>query len=70
MRVTVYTLLAGFLFIGLFAPIIANDRPILASVDGDLQFPAFRTYLGEMDQGPQGLTWKRWWARLPEDSED
>ena len=70
MKATVYTLLATFLIAGLFAPIIANDRPIVASVGGDLHFPAFRTYLGEFDQGPGGLTWKRWWARLPEDSED
>ena len=34
----------GLFLLSLFAELIANDRPIIASVDGKLLFPVFKTY--------------------------
>jgi len=50
--------------VGLLAPILANDRPIMASVDGELRFPAFCEYVGDPAPGPAGKTWKRWWIEM------
>lgn len=52
--------------VGLLAPILANDRPIVASVNGELRFPAFHDYLGEREPGPGGKAWKKWWAESDE----
>lgn len=55
---------------GLFAPLLANDVPLVACVDGELSYPAFADLFGSAPPGPHDLTWKRWWARLPADSAD
>ena len=31
-------------FVTLFAPLIANDKPLILTYDGSLYFPAFNTY--------------------------
>ncbi len=58
------------LAVGLLAPILANDRPIAASVNGELRFPAFCDYFGEPAPGPEGKPWKQWWYELDPDTED
>jgi ABC-type dipeptide/oligopeptide/nickel transport system permease subunit len=57
---------------GLFAPLIANEVPLAARVDGKWSFPAFADLVGSASSktGPDELSWKRWWARLPADSPD
>jgi microcin C transport system permease protein len=39
-----FWIFAVLLFVSVFAPFIANDRPILASYKGELLFPTFRDY--------------------------
>lgn len=56
--------------VGLFAPILANDVPLVARVDGAWSFPAFRELVGEAPPGPADQTWKQWWARLDPGSPD
>ena len=71
MRSLVYTIVIGFVGVGVFAPILANDLPVIASVDGEWQFPAFHTYISdERPPTPGQGSWKQWWANLPEDSDD
>jgi len=65
-----WTCLGLLLFVGLFAPLIANDVPLIAKVDGQFSFPAFADLVGEAPPGPDDLSWKRWWSRLPRDGED
>ncbi len=64
----------GLLFaIALLAPLIANDVPIVARIDGALRFPAFASYTGQAAIGPYRdriETWNEWWAALPTDSDD
>ena len=55
---------------GLFAPVLANDVPLVAKVDGVWSFPAFADLVGEPPVGPHDLSWKQWWARLPVDGPD
>jgi len=52
------------LLIGGLAPVLANDVPLVASVGGKLQFPAFATYVGEPPPGPADKSWKQWWVDL------
>ncbi len=57
----------------ILAPLLANDAPIVASIGGELRFPAFASYAGRADVGPDlgsATTWREWWAALPVDSED
>ncbi len=56
--------------VGLLAPLLANDRPIIASVNGELQFPAFHDYFGVRAPGPDGKAWKHWWRDLETDPAD
>ena len=58
------------LVIGLFAPLIANNVPVLAVVDGAYSFPAFADLVGDAPPGPSDLTWKQWCSQLGSDSED
>jgi peptide/nickel transport system permease protein len=62
--------LVGLVAVGLLAPLLANDLPIVARVGDEWHFPAFRSYLAEHPRGPQGQPWKRWWALLPESGDD
>lgn len=54
-------LLIGWLLLGLLAPLLVGDVPLLARVDGSLQAPLLS---GARAPG-EALTWKAWWAGLP-----
>lgn len=56
--------------IGAFAPILANDVPLVARHAGRWSFPACAELVGLASSGPGDLTWKQWWSRLPADGED
>ncbi len=58
------------LFVGLFAPLLANDVPLVARVDGGWHFPAFADLVGPRPIGPGDLSWKQWWSRLAPDGDD
>lgn len=58
------------LLIALLAPFLANDMPLMASVDGHWKFPAAASYFGALRPGPHDLTWKQWWSRLPPEGPD
>jgi len=58
------------LVVGLLAPMLANDVPWCARVDGQWSFPAVQDLVGNAPPGPGDLDWKRWWARLPRGSAD
>lgn len=60
----------AMLFVGLFAPLLANDVPLVARVGGAWSFPAFADLVGEPPVGPGDLSWKQWWAQLPSDADD
>ena len=59
----------GFVLVALLAPLLANDKPIVASYKGKLYFPAFTTYL-DSDAYPIPDSASRWirrnwpWPRL------
>ncbi|MBL8729332.1 MAG: ABC transporter permease [Planctomycetes bacterium] len=59
-----------FVLVGLLAPFLANDVPLVARVHGTWSFPAVADCFGQSTAGPDDLSWKRWWARLPADAED
>lgn len=61
---------AAMLFVGLFAPLLANDVPLVARVGGSWSFPAFADLVGAPPVGPGDLSWKQWWAQLPSDADD
>ncbi len=56
--------------VGLFAPLLANDVPLVASVGGQWTFPALADLFGEPPPGPGDLAWKQWWARLDPRGDD
>lgn len=56
--------------VGLFAPLLANDRPLVARIGDTWAFPAFADWIGDPTPGPGDLSWKQWWSRLPVDSAD
>ncbi len=60
----------SLLVVALFAPLLANNLPLMARVDGSLRFPAFSEFLGAEPASPEGSTWNEWWAMLGDDSED
>lgn len=60
----------SMLFVGLFAPLLANDVPLVARVAGSWSFPAFADLVGAPPVGPGDLSWKQWWAQLPSDGDD
>lgn len=57
-------------FLGLFAPLLANDVPLVARVEGSWHFPAFAKMFGQTSVGPGDSSWKQWWSRLPAESAD
>lgn len=65
-----WTFVAITLIMGVFAPVIANDVPLVAKVDGSYSFPAFADLVGDAPPGPQDLSWKQWWSRLGSQDED
>ena len=70
MRKLSYLVVAAILLVGVLAPLLANDVPLIASVDGEMRFPAFASYVGDVDPGPGGRTWREWWLELPDRSDD
>ncbi|MFT4515836.1 MAG: peptide/nickel transport system permease protein [Planctomycetota bacterium] len=65
-----WTCVAVMLAVGIFAPLIANDVPLVAKVDGTYSFPAFADLVGDAPPGPHDLSWKQWWSRLSTQDED
>ena len=61
---------AAIVLIGVFAPLIANEVPLVARASGTWSFPAFAACVGEPPPGPGNLSWKQWWSRLRPDGED
>lgn len=47
------------------APFLANDRPLVAKVDGAWSFPAFETDAAVAAAAPGGGTWRDRWASMP-----
>lgn len=63
--------IAGLLLVvAAFAPLLANDVPLVARIDGHYSFPAFEDCVGSPAPPPVDLSWKRWWSRLPAGGED
>lgn len=62
-------MLGGLLAVAVFAPLLANDRPLVASVRGELHFPAFASYVGDRGPAPDGTPWKQWWSKLSGDGD-
>ncbi len=61
--------LVAVALLGALAPLLANDVPVLARVDGHLTSPALATYVGAAPRPPDGATtWKQWWVGLAGDS--
>lgn len=58
------------ILLGALAPLLANDVPLWARVDGVWHFPAFAEWCGRSVPGPGDGTWKQWCAALPSDSRD
>lgn len=58
--------LAVLLVIGLLAPLLANDVPLLVRIDGTWSSPAFATWFGAppppppLEDGVPAGSWKRW----------
>ncbi|MEZ6038580.1 MAG: ABC transporter permease [Planctomycetota bacterium] len=69
-RALPWLLLGLSVLVGLFAPLLANDVPLAARVQGHWSFPAFADLVGDPPPGPDDLGWKQWWSRLGADSED
>lgn len=65
-----WLVVAAAVVVGLFAPLLANDVPLVASVDGHWRFPAFQDLLGEPPPPPADDSWKQWWSRLRPDDQD
>lgn len=59
-----------FVLVGLFAPLLCNDVPLVARVGGAWSFPAFAECVGRTTPGPGDLSWKQWWTKLPAASPD
>ena len=56
--------------IGLLAPLLANDVPLVARRAGVWSYPAVADWFGSPPPGPDDLSWKQWWSRLPAGSPD
>lgn len=53
-----------------FAPVLANDVPLVARVAGQWSFPAFAELVTAPPPGPGDLGWKEWHRGLAADSAD
>lgn len=63
----------GILLLALLAPLLANDAPLVAVVDGETRFPALASYTGPASHGPypdRSITWHEWWIRLDSNATD
>lgn len=56
----VYGLLASLLLVACFAPLIANDAPLAARIQGTWISPALADVLGDPPLPPEGHTWVSW----------
>ena len=63
-------LLVGVALVGSVGPFLCDDIPLVARVDGDWSFPAFRATVGAIPRPPADTSWKGWWLSLPEGSAD
>jgi len=62
---------AGFLLLlVLFGPLLVNNVPLAARVDGSWSFPAFVDLVATPPPGPEDSSWAAWSDRLAEDSKD
>ncbi|MCA8944248.1 MAG: ABC transporter permease, partial [Planctomycetes bacterium] len=62
--------LALWLVVGLFGPLLATELPLAVRIDGTWRFPAFAGLVGERPEPPANGTWSDWWRAVPFDSED
>lgn len=58
-----------FVAVAAFAPLIANDVPLVARADGTLRFPAFESLVRAPAPAPDGRSWREWWIAQPEDGD-
>lgn len=70
MKLLAKIVLWSFVVAAALGPFLANDRPIIASVAGKLQFPCVDSYFGEQRPGPGDQTWKHWWLDLDDATSD
>ncbi len=70
MRRASLILTLSLLFVALFAPLLANDLPLIASVNRSLRFPALASYFGPRPIAPEGPTWKAWEEGLDDGASD
>ena len=57
--------LVALVLVAAAAPFLANDRPLVAKVDGAWSFPAFETDAAVAAAAPGGGTWRDRWASMP-----
>jgi peptide/nickel transport system permease protein len=62
--------MVALLALAALAPLLANDRPLVVRIGGELRFPAFASYLGGRGPAPGAVPWKQWWAELADGSGD
>lgn len=70
MRRAAWILVVTLACLGLLAPLLSNDLPVIASVGGELRSPALQSLFGAPEPPPARASWKQWWATLPESSAD
>jgi peptide/nickel transport system permease protein len=58
------------MLVAVLAPLLANQVPLVARVNGAWSFPAFRSYVGTVPVGPGELTWKQWRQQVQPGSGD
>lgn len=67
LRIRVLAVLA---VLGVLAPFLANDVPVLARVSGELRSPVIERWFGFSKPPQDAPTWTDWWIRLADDSPD
>jgi peptide/nickel transport system permease protein len=55
--------LGVLLAVGLLAPVLSNDVPLVARTQDGVSFPALHAWRGMPPAPPRGATWKDWWAQ-------
>jgi peptide/nickel transport system permease protein len=57
--------LLALVLVALAAPFLANERPLVARVDGQWSFPAMSSGVGPAEGAPGGGSWRDAWRALP-----